>query len=107
MPRVCAKRATAVNGADRDRPAFGGAVRGAVRESLENAAACYGKDPDAAALWLDRAAAADPDALAIYFARYKLHFPTARYSGQHIVEEGWPMVNCKTPRRFVHQCTYR
>lgn len=63
-----------MNGADLDRPAFGGAVRGAVRESLENAAACYGKDPDAAARWLDRAAAADPDALAIYFARYKLHF---------------------------------
>ncbi|MGA9469259.1 MAG: hypothetical protein WBV19_02140, partial [Candidatus Macondimonas sp.] len=57
-----------------ERPAFGGAVSGAVRESLESAADCYREDADAAGRWLERAAAADPNALAVYFARYKFHF---------------------------------
>lgn len=66
---------SATNALMRDeRPAFGGAVSGAVRESLESAADCYREDADAAGRWLERAAAADPDALAVYFARYKFHF---------------------------------
>lgn len=63
---------------DRDdltpRPAYGGAVYGRVRESLERAAANYHDDRDAASHWLEQAAAADPNALAVYFARYKFHF---------------------------------
>jgi hypothetical protein len=63
---------------DRDeltaRPAYGGAVHGRVRESLERAAASYHDDREAAGRWLQQAAAADPDALAVYFARYKFHF---------------------------------
>ena len=63
---------------DRDeltaRPAYGGAVHGRVRDALERAAASYHDDREAAGRWLQQAAAADPDALAVYFARYKFHF---------------------------------
>ncbi|HCO43587.1 MAG TPA: hypothetical protein DIT63_05630, partial [Gammaproteobacteria bacterium] len=56
------------------RPAYGGAVHGRVRESLERAVANYYDDREAASHWLEQAAAADPNALAVYFARYKFHF---------------------------------
>lgn len=56
------------------RPAYGGAVHGQVRDALERAAASYHDDRDAAGRWLEQAATADPDALAVYFARYKFHF---------------------------------
>ncbi len=59
---------------DDPRPAYGGAVHGQVRDALERAAASYHDDRDAAGHWLEQAAAADPDALAVYFARYKFHF---------------------------------
>ena len=56
------------------RPSYGGAVHGRVRDALERAAASYHDDRAAAGRWLQQAAAADPDALAVYFARYKFHF---------------------------------
>lgn len=59
---------------DGARPAYGGAVSGAVRGALEQAATCYHEDADAAGHWLELAASADPQALAVYFARYKFHF---------------------------------
>jgi tetratricopeptide (TPR) repeat protein len=72
---VKAKSMSAMNSCIRDeRPAFGGAVSGAVRESLESAAHCYREDAGAAGRWLEQAAAVDPNALAVYFARYKFHF---------------------------------